>query len=96
MTVVGAVVLPPGEGWDLLPGRLVDPACRRSSAVAVDEPGRALLAEPALETPDRRPASPSNSAASVTLSSPATTFVVARARRCSTVVIVIVSLMPGD
>lgn len=95
MAVVGAVVSAPGERADLLSGRLVDPARRGPAPVAMDEAGRTLVAEPALEPPDRPDREPRSSAASATSTSPAITFVNTHARRCSIVVIVIVSLMTG-
>jgi hypothetical protein len=53
MAVIGAVVSTAGEGPDLVAGRLVDPARRRLTAIAMDEAGRTLVGEPPLQAPDR-------------------------------------------
>jgi hypothetical protein len=53
VAVVGAVVPTAGEGPDLLAGSLVDPARRRLTAIAMDQPSRTLVGEPTLEAPDR-------------------------------------------
>ncbi len=62
----------------------------------MEEPGGPSLAKRRLSRQTERTDSPSSPAASATSSSPAITFATTHARRCSTVVIVIVSLMAGD
>ena len=97
VAVVGAVVARPGEGTDPLPGRLVDPARRRPPAVAVDEPGRALGSmKRRLSRQTERSRQAEQAAASDAAARRRPAFVSTHARRCSIVVIVIVSLIAGD
>jgi hypothetical protein len=96
VAVVGAVVSTAGERPDLLAGRLVDPPRRSVTTIAVDQPSRTLVSEPPFETPDRtdRQAEELGRLADLDLAS--AHLVNTHARRCSAVVIVIVSLMAGD
>jgi len=62
----------------------------------MDECSRALLAETSLEAPHRALREPEQIRCLGQLTSPAITLVSTHVRCCSALVIVIVSLMPGD